>query len=146
MNTPPYQDLYIYEILGDARAQAHGLGPHYLGLWLEDRWSRWSPRLVYFRQRGRVMLALGLCVLPVVLMAVLAQRSMAHRRILLQQLWVMQRSSWHVSTAQTLARYLESLQVTTDVSSLEVRRLLDQPEALQPHHDRRSRQNKKTHL
>jgi hypothetical protein len=101
-----------------------------LGLWLEDRWSRWSPRLVYFRQRGRVMLALGLCLLPVLLMAVLAQRSMARRQVLLQQLWVMQRSSWHVSTGQTLARYLQSLQVTLDVSALEVRRLLDQPEAI----------------
>ena len=35
MTTPPYQDLYIYEFLGDARALANGLGPHYLGLWLE---------------------------------------------------------------------------------------------------------------
>lgn len=35
MTSPPYQDLYIYEILGDARAQAQGLGSHYLGLWLE---------------------------------------------------------------------------------------------------------------
>ncbi|MCB2193894.1 MAG: 50S ribosomal protein L11 methyltransferase [Deltaproteobacteria bacterium] len=35
MTVPPYQDLYIYELLGDARAAAHGLGPDYLGLWLE---------------------------------------------------------------------------------------------------------------
>ena len=35
MTAPPYQDLYIYEFLGDARAEAHGLGPNYLGLWLE---------------------------------------------------------------------------------------------------------------
>ncbi|MBU1273750.1 MAG: 50S ribosomal protein L11 methyltransferase [Proteobacteria bacterium] len=39
MNAPPYQHLYIYEILGDARALAHGLGPAYLGLWLEDETS-----------------------------------------------------------------------------------------------------------
>ena len=36
MTSLPYQYLYIYELLGDARAQARDLGPHYLGLWLED--------------------------------------------------------------------------------------------------------------
>ncbi len=32
----PYRDLFIYELEGDARAVATGLGPHFLGLWLED--------------------------------------------------------------------------------------------------------------
>lgn len=32
---PPYDQLYIYEVLGDARAWARDLGPSYLGLWLE---------------------------------------------------------------------------------------------------------------
>jgi ribosomal protein L11 methyltransferase len=36
VNSPPYDQLYIYEITGDARDRAHGLGPAYLGLWLED--------------------------------------------------------------------------------------------------------------
>lgn len=35
MSAPPYQQLYIYEVLGDARALAIGLGSDYLGLWLE---------------------------------------------------------------------------------------------------------------
>lgn len=35
MTKPPYQELFIYEILGDARAAARELGPDYLGLWLE---------------------------------------------------------------------------------------------------------------
>jgi len=35
MSKPPYQELFIYEILGDARAGARELGPDYLGLWLE---------------------------------------------------------------------------------------------------------------
>ena len=36
MPPAPYDHLYIYEILGDARAAAAGLGTDYLGLWLED--------------------------------------------------------------------------------------------------------------
>lgn len=36
MTQPPYRDLFIYELEGDARAAAVGLGPHFLGLWLED--------------------------------------------------------------------------------------------------------------
>jgi len=39
MSTPPYDQLYIYELTGDARDRAHGLGPDYLGLWLEDQTS-----------------------------------------------------------------------------------------------------------
>jgi len=39
MSTPPYDQLYIYELTGDARERAHGLGPSYLGLWLEDQTS-----------------------------------------------------------------------------------------------------------
>ncbi|MGD9125037.1 MAG: 50S ribosomal protein L11 methyltransferase [Desulfarculaceae bacterium] len=35
MAQPPYDQLYIYELLGDARPQATGLGDDYLGLWLE---------------------------------------------------------------------------------------------------------------
>lgn len=32
----PYDQLYIYELAGDARPQAPALGPGYLGLWLEE--------------------------------------------------------------------------------------------------------------
>lgn len=35
MSKAPYDQLYIYEVSGDARPVAQGLGPHYLGLWLE---------------------------------------------------------------------------------------------------------------
>ncbi len=35
MPPAPYDQLYIYEIGGDARSEAVGLGPDYLGLWLE---------------------------------------------------------------------------------------------------------------
>ena len=36
MNQPPYDQLYIYELAGDARPGASGLGPGFLGCWLED--------------------------------------------------------------------------------------------------------------
>ena len=101
-----------------------------LGLLLEDRWSSWSPRMVYFRQRGRVVLALCLCLLPLLLMAVLAQQTMTHRRALLQQHWVLQRTSWHASLGQTLSRSLESTMTLLEVSALEVRRLRETPEAV----------------
>ena len=101
-----------------------------LGLLLEDRWSSWSPRLVYFRQRGRVVLALCLCLLPLLLVSILAQQTMAHRRALLQQHWVLQRTSWHASLGQTLSRSLESSLALLDVSALEVRRLQETPEAI----------------
>ncbi|MCB2228856.1 MAG: 50S ribosomal protein L11 methyltransferase [Desulfarculaceae bacterium] len=39
MARPPYDQLYIYELTGDARDRAHGLGPDYLGLWQEDETS-----------------------------------------------------------------------------------------------------------
>ena len=39
MPPAPYQQLYIYEVEGDARAAATGLGPDFLGLWLEDTTS-----------------------------------------------------------------------------------------------------------
>ena len=94
-----------------------------LGLLLEDRWSSWSPRLVYFRQRGRVVLALCLCLLPLLLVSILAQQTMAHRRALLQQHWVLERSSWHASLGQTLSRSLESTQTLLELCALEVRRL-----------------------
>ena len=35
MPQAPYDQLYIYEISGDARMGATGLGPGFLGLWLE---------------------------------------------------------------------------------------------------------------
>jgi ribosomal protein L11 methyltransferase len=39
MPPAPYDQLHIYEISGDARAGAVGLGPDYLGLWLEGETS-----------------------------------------------------------------------------------------------------------
>ncbi|MCF8034265.1 MAG: 50S ribosomal protein L11 methyltransferase [Desulfarculaceae bacterium] len=39
MSRPPYDQLYIYELTGDARHLASGLGPGYLGLWQEDETS-----------------------------------------------------------------------------------------------------------
>ncbi len=39
MRQPPYDQLYIYEVLGDARPWVAEAGPAYLGLWLEDRTS-----------------------------------------------------------------------------------------------------------
>lgn len=101
-----------------------------LGLLLEDRWSSWSPRLVYFRQRGRVVLALCLCLLPLLLVSILAQQTMTHRRALLQQHWVLQRTSWHASLGQTLSRSLESTQALLEVCALEVRRLQETPEQI----------------
>ena len=35
MSKAPYDQLYIYEIQGDARARTRDLGPAFLGLWLE---------------------------------------------------------------------------------------------------------------
>lgn len=35
MSKPPYEDLFIYEIAGDAREACQGAGPGFLGLWLE---------------------------------------------------------------------------------------------------------------
>ena len=99
-----------------------------LGLFLEDRWSSWSPRLVYFRQRGRVVLALCLCLLPLLLMSILAWQTIAHRRTLLQQHWVLQRTSWQASLGQTLSRSLESNLILLEVSAVEVRRLRETPE------------------
>ncbi len=63
MPPAPYQELYIYEVEGDARALSAGLGPDFLGLWLEDTTS-----FLFFsrpaRQRVNRMLAAdpGLCL------------------------------------------------------------------------------------
>ncbi len=63
MPSVPYQDLYIYEVEGDARAATVGLGPDFLGLWLED-----STSFLFFsrpsRERVERMLAghPGLCL------------------------------------------------------------------------------------
>ena len=35
MSQAPYDQLYIYEIQGDARARAGEMGPDFLGMWLE---------------------------------------------------------------------------------------------------------------
>ncbi|MFZ5584841.1 MAG: 50S ribosomal protein L11 methyltransferase [Thermodesulfobacteriota bacterium] len=63
MPTGPYDQLYIYEIIGDARPAAQGLGQAFLGLWLEGDTSflffgRPSDELVAGLLAGRPGLAL----------------------------------------------------------------------------------------
>lgn len=48
MSQAPYQDLYIYEIQGDARPAAKGAGPGFLGIWLEETTS-----FVFFSQPSK---------------------------------------------------------------------------------------------
>jgi hypothetical protein len=62
--------------------------------------------------------------------SILAHQTMAHRRALLQQHWVLERSSWHASLGQTLSRSLESTQTLLELCAGEVRRLRDRPEEI----------------